>query len=65
MNAATVTCPPIQMHAATMCIQRTSVGSEMLSTEGYSRTRAPRRQRLALTVTHDAVEVERSYRVNG
>ena len=33
MTAATVTWPPIQMHAATTCSQRTSVGPETLSTD--------------------------------
>ena len=65
MIAATVSWPPIQMHAATTCTQRTNVGPETLSTPCYSRTRAPVRQKLVCPATHDAVEVDCLHRVDG
>jgi hypothetical protein len=65
MIAATVTWPPIQMHAATMCTQRMSVGPETLSTQCYCQTKAPCCELLPLTAKHDTVEVECPHRVDG
>ena len=59
MTAATVTWPPIQMHAATMCTQRTKTGAETLSMPVTAK-KAPGRQRLLLDGWHDAIEIERA-----
>jgi hypothetical protein len=65
MIVATVTWSQSQMHAATMCTQRKKAGSETLSTQYYRRTEISYRQRLVLTASHDAVEVECPQCVDG